>query len=92
MKEQIIKIIEQGIGEDKNESTNHIRNRNENNGYNQALADLRAKAPEIAQEILDSVVGEVIKTLDKHSYISDDLAGGYAIRVEDIEDLFNLTK
>jgi hypothetical protein len=59
MKEQIIKIIEQGIGEDKIKAEIMSNQYLVESGYNQALADLRAKAPDIAQEILDSVVGEI---------------------------------
>jgi hypothetical protein len=59
MKNKIIKIIEQGIGEDKIKAEIMSNQYLVESGYNQALADLRAKAPEIAQEILDSVVGEI---------------------------------
>jgi hypothetical protein len=68
MKNKIEQIILKAIGMDKDtESEFKIGSENStpriirDNGYNQALADLRAKAPEIAQEILDSVVGEIEK-------------------------------
>jgi hypothetical protein len=65
MKDKIIKIILEGIGEDVilhiNEPITENNGVGEDwgNGYNQALAVLRAKAPEIAEEIIKEVVEEI---------------------------------
>ena len=55
--------------------------------YQSALEDLRAKAPKIEKKIV-----EEIEKILAFAYISDDLAGGYAVRVDDIEEIIkNLT-
>jgi len=60
MKQKIQKIIEEGIGEDKDTSAG-FGAESSDFGYNQALEDLRAKCPEIAEKIVEGVVRELDK-------------------------------
>ena len=72
MKNTIIKIIEQGIGKDGvtqlPDDVGSLCETEYDRGRNQAKAELRAKAPEVAQEILDSVVENIKEPLENAFY------------------------
>jgi hypothetical protein len=79
MKNKIEQIILKAIGEDKvgnyTDSEGNlveVYGREYANAYNQAKAELRGKAPDIAEKIIKEVVGEIV---ENKSYIEDDHYG-----------------
>lgn len=61
MKEKLTEIIIKAVGEDKNDVTFDGYCEGVQMGYNQAIDDIRAKAPMIAEQVL----GEIYKDLHK---------------------------
>jgi hypothetical protein len=86
MKNKIEQIILKAIGGDSNQIMDTITNSEgaylpteieiaTEVGYNRTLADLRDKAPEIAQEILDSVVEIIDKEYESLDYGMEEAGG-----------------
>lgn len=89
---KIIESIEEFVGEDKESTVADIVREvsAERKGYNQALQDLRSKAPQLADEILEVVVGEIqssITRLTKEAGICQSLKSTDDALTQLVEDM-----
>jgi len=94
MKEIITKKILEMVGDNRKDFKNgtFLEHRDEyNKGYNQALSDIRNKAPHLAESIVEDMDKEIEKMQVTSEFIENqDLKAGFQIALKVIFDLLEV--